>query len=105
MINCETFELTGSDNVKFLVDRFSTSSEAKKIIIFCHGFKGFKDWGGFNYVADFIIFWIPVESLNSKLILRDQDCGITITSPFNLEWDFSTSNFFTAFFRYFTKFI
>ena len=53
MINCETFELTGSDNVKFLVDRFSTSSEANKIIIFCHGFKGFKDWGGFNYVADF----------------------------------------------------
>ena len=43
MINCETFELTGSDNVKFLVDRFSTSSEANKIIIFCHGFKGFKD--------------------------------------------------------------
>ena len=55
MINCETFELTGSDNVKFLVDRFSTSYKANKIIIFCHGFKGFKDWGGFNYVADFFI--------------------------------------------------
>jgi uncharacterized protein len=23
------------------------------IIIFCHGFKGFKDWGGFNYIANY----------------------------------------------------
>ena len=58
MINCETFELTGSDNVKFLVDRFSTSYKANKIIIFCHGFKGFKDWGGLIMLLIFLLIKI-----------------------------------------------
>ncbi|MCI5055958.1 MAG: alpha/beta hydrolase [Flavobacteriales bacterium] len=28
------------------------TSDSKPIVIFCHGFKGFKDWGHFNYVAE-----------------------------------------------------
>ena len=54
MTNIETFELIGFNNVKFLVDRFF-DTKSKKIIIFCHGFKGFKDWGGFNYIANYFV--------------------------------------------------
>lgn len=35
-----TFDLTYDD-----------SAASLPVILFCHGFKGFKDWGGFNYVA------------------------------------------------------
>lgn len=27
-------------------------SKPLPVVIFCHGFKGFKDWGGFNFVAE-----------------------------------------------------
>lgn len=38
---------------KFLADaRWIESSNKKQIIIFVHGFKGFKDWGHFNLIAD-----------------------------------------------------
>jgi uncharacterized protein len=33
--------------------RFHTSGQGKPIIIFIHGFKGFKDWGHFNLIADY----------------------------------------------------
>jgi uncharacterized protein len=37
----------------FLVDiRYNQNKIAKPIIIFVHGFKGFKDWGHFNLMAD-----------------------------------------------------
>ncbi len=32
--------------------RFHRSDSALPIIIFCHGFKGFKDWGGFPYMME-----------------------------------------------------
>ncbi|MCK5207063.1 MAG: alpha/beta hydrolase [Cyclobacteriaceae bacterium] len=40
-------------NRKFQADaRFITDGQPKPVIIFNHGFKGFKDWGPFNIVAD-----------------------------------------------------
>ncbi len=37
----------------FLVDvYYNKDGEKKPVIIFCHGFKGFKDWGPFDLVAD-----------------------------------------------------
>ena len=40
-------------NRKFQADvRYITNGQPKPIIIFNHGFKGFKDWGPFNIVAD-----------------------------------------------------
>ncbi|MDW7695890.1 alpha/beta fold hydrolase [Flammeovirgaceae bacterium SG7u.111] len=49
------FVLTSKhDNRKFIGDiRFKKDGKAKPIILFVHGFKGFKDWGPFNLVADF----------------------------------------------------
>lgn len=43
---------TGANNKQSTFDfTFTPSNEAQPIVIFCHGFKGFKDWGGFNFVA------------------------------------------------------
>ena len=32
--------------------RYSDNNQLKPLLIFCHGFKGFKDWGHFNLIAD-----------------------------------------------------
>ena len=32
--------------------RYKSTNELKPIILFVHGFKGFKDWGHFNLIAD-----------------------------------------------------
>jgi dienelactone hydrolase len=32
--------------------RFFENMKPKPLLIFCHGFKGFKDWGHFNLIAD-----------------------------------------------------
>ena len=32
--------------------RFLDNAQLKPLLIFCHGFKGFKDWGHFNLIAD-----------------------------------------------------
>ncbi|MBL7772625.1 MAG: hypothetical protein JNM95_07185 [Chitinophagaceae bacterium] len=41
------------------------SEKTQPVLIFCHGFKGFKDWGGFNYVAEqFALAGIIVFKIN-----------------------------------------
>jgi dienelactone hydrolase len=43
----------GSKEKPILLDIFYNVGEhLKPIVIFCHGFKGFKDWGHFNLVAE-----------------------------------------------------
>lgn len=32
---------------------FSDNANLKPVVIFCHGYKGFKDWGAWNLVADY----------------------------------------------------
>ncbi len=32
--------------------RYTSNNKCKPIIIFCHGYKGFKDWGAWNIMAD-----------------------------------------------------
>ena len=42
----------GKHNKPILIDVFYEESSAKKpILIFCHGYKGFKDWGSWNLMA------------------------------------------------------
>ena len=31
---------------------FSVNKKPKQVVVFCHGFKGFKDWGPFNKIAN-----------------------------------------------------
>lgn len=49
-----TFELISKHNSRpFLIDaRYIKTKTPKPVILFNHGFKGFKDWGAFNMVAD-----------------------------------------------------
>ncbi|PBQ32421.1 alpha/beta hydrolase [Sphingobacteriaceae bacterium] len=45
--------IPGSKDKPVLLDCFFRSDgELKPIVIFSHGFKGFKDWGHFNFVAE-----------------------------------------------------
>ncbi len=44
--------IKGSDDKKITLDITLPVSKVKTpVVIFCHGFKGFKDWGHFNWVA------------------------------------------------------
>lgn len=42
-----------NDDKPILIDlHFQTNNTQKPILIFCHGYKGFKDWGAWNLMAD-----------------------------------------------------
>ena len=46
--------IEGSAGKPILIDAaFNTNKKPKKVVIFCHGFKGFKDWGPFNKIATY----------------------------------------------------
>ncbi len=52
MKQIKNLQIAGSKNKPILLDCFyKEDGLAKPIIIFSHGFKGFKDWGHFNYMA------------------------------------------------------
>ena len=44
--------IDGSAGKPILIDAsFKANAQAKQVVVFCHGFKGFKDWGPFNKIA------------------------------------------------------
>ena len=44
--------IDGSLDKSILIDViFKANKQAKDVVVFCHGFKGFKDWGPFNKIA------------------------------------------------------
>ena len=49
------YRIKGSSSKEMLVDlTYKGSSENRKVVIFSHGFKGFKDWGCFPLVSRFL---------------------------------------------------
>ncbi len=53
MKKIKNLQIAGSKNRSILLDCFyKEDGLAKPIIIFSHGFKGFKDWGHFNFMAE-----------------------------------------------------
>jgi len=51
MIKLKT-QIAGSNNLPISLDiSFEKNGVKKPIVIFCHGFKGFKDWGAWHLVA------------------------------------------------------
>jgi len=53
MEKVENLVINGSKNKKIAVDIFYNRTTIKQpIIIFCHGFKGFKNWGHFDLIAE-----------------------------------------------------
>lgn len=54
MIKKEYYTLTGSSGRLMPADlTFDDTNPQAPVIIFAHGFKGFKDWGAYNLVADY----------------------------------------------------
>ena len=49
-------QLVGFNGVSFSYDiRFDSSKDMDTLVVFCHGFKGFKDWGHWHLIADFFL--------------------------------------------------
>jgi uncharacterized protein len=44
--------ITNEKNYPILADVFVPALEPLGVVVFCHGFKGFKDWGAWNLVAE-----------------------------------------------------
>ena len=54
MLKKENKIIEGSVGKPILIDvTFRANSKAKQVVVFCHGFKGFKDWGPFNDIANY----------------------------------------------------
>jgi len=53
MIQIKHKVIKRTHNKPILVDlRYVSGLDPKPIIIFCHGYKGFKDWGAWNIMAN-----------------------------------------------------
>lgn len=53
LINKQFTILSTHHSRPIMVDmRFKADNKPKQLVIFCHGFKGFKDWGHFNQIAN-----------------------------------------------------
>lgn len=56
MIIKQTFTIRGAEGKPILADlTYKTGNEDAALIIFVHGFKGFKDWGTHNLVAEYFV--------------------------------------------------
>ncbi|AKQ45963.1 dienelactone hydrolase [Rufibacter radiotolerans] len=54
MVQHTDFLLSSPHGRDFAVDaRWEADGQAKPVVVFVHGFKGFKDWGHFNLLADY----------------------------------------------------
>ena len=53
MKKLDNIVIEGSASKPILIDAtFKANTQAKQVVVFCHGFKGFKDWGPFNKIAN-----------------------------------------------------
>ncbi|GIZ09883.1 S9 family peptidase [Flavobacterium sp. UMI-01] len=56
MIHHKEFILKGASEQSFAADlSYSKKGNPKGIILFCHGFKGFKDWGCWSMIANYFV--------------------------------------------------
>lgn len=56
MIIQQSFTIEGAAGKTILMDlHFKREQEANPLVIFVHGFKGFKDWGAYNLVAQYFV--------------------------------------------------
>lgn len=53
MTNKRSFVLTGSNEKEIIGDVTYSHIQSNLVVLFVHGFKGFKDWGTHNIVADY----------------------------------------------------
>jgi len=87
MIKKDVFTLSGARSVGMLVDiTYDDQFKNAPIVIFAHGFKGFKDWGTHNLVANYF-----AENGFRYLKFNFSHNGTTVNSPV----DFTDLNTFS----------
>lgn len=53
MKTLKNIAISGKNNKPIITDLFYIeNNQAKEIVIFCHGYKGYKDWGAWNLAAE-----------------------------------------------------
>ena len=53
MKKIKNIRIKGKHGKDILVDAFFTENGVKKdVVLFCHGYKGYKDWGAWDLVAE-----------------------------------------------------
>lgn len=88
--------IQGSKELPITFDfRYLPNSKPKPVIIFCHGFKGFKDWGHWNLIANefakkgyvFVKFNYSHNGINHKNLSEITDMESFKQNNYNLELD------------------
>ena len=51
----EHFVIDSKRNKKITIDINFSKTKNSPLIIFSHGFKGFKDWGAFNFISNTLL--------------------------------------------------
>ena len=77
MLRKTDFIIDGSSDNKILIDIvYQQNRKLKNVVIFSHGFKGFKDWGAFNKIAEYF-------ALNNVFFIKFNFShnGTTIDNP------------------------
>ena len=68
--------VVGADKQMVTFDiTYKPSKKKKPVVLFCHGFKGFKDWGAYNLMADFMaelgMFFIKMNFSHNGVATND----------------------------------
>lgn len=74
----KNFIIPGFDNRPILCDLYLPSNKDSTVVIFSHGFKGFKDWGAFNKIAIYF-----QQAGHTFLKFNFSHNGTTIEDPLN----------------------
>ena len=82
--------IKGTNNKKILMDITFPIKSNNKLIVFSHGFKGFKDWGCFNLMSDYF-----AKKGFTFLKFNFSHNGTTIDDPLNFDdlESFGNNNF------------
>jgi hypothetical protein len=52
----KNISIKGAHNKPILLDVCYEKSNIKKpLVVFCHGYKGYKDWGAFDLMSDYFV--------------------------------------------------
>lgn len=74
----KNFIIPGFDNRPILCDLYLPLNKESTVVIFSHGFKGFKDWGAFNEIASYF-----QQTGYTFLKFNYSHNGTTIKDPLN----------------------
>jgi pimeloyl-ACP methyl ester carboxylesterase len=89
----KAFQIDGHSNLPIDIDLSLSEHANSPLVIFCHGFKGFKDWGPFNFIANqfcenglsFLKFNFSHNGVSSNDLLNFSDLEVFGQNNFSKE--------------------